>query len=335
MEVNKSNLLEELKNNPKVQGYLANYESSSAQSFLDHYASVKELLLNYGEHYRNRATDDAIHYRSWAETYYWQIVQKKLFNLQCQWRAEKIDLPIEVTYEFCYWNMNIKACPFIEPVTDAEINAMITFLENAPYDHDDNYTIDWQDYDSFKDPEELMGAGDEYPNWYAWYDVHIGPSDVMSLPNVRGDYQQKCFAAWRAARNIEYIPALNRKPFLSTSQVEDFIRKVEPYKILDYYNLYTSWSSKKDKVEELNEQLEILFEEPGDVWIPQGKFPDAIFQAAYLLRVKKIKYLLPLIHQEHLERLEMGISYELHLDEFVETNRASFKEAKRLLEGER
>lgn len=330
----KETILNELKSNPKVIAYTAPYSDESVQAFLESYASTKELLLNYGEHYRTVNDGSTLHYRAWAESYYWQIAQKKLFNLQCQWRARKIDLPIEVTYEFFYWGQNIKACPFIPPATDAELDAMIEFLEGAPYDHHDNDIFDWQDYTGFKDENDAMGVGDDYPNWYAWYDVHIGPHHLLALPDLRGAYQEKCFAAWRAAQEDGAVYVMTKqKPFLSTGQFEDFIKQVESYQIYDYYRAYCEWSHKNEQMEPLESELKLLFDEPGEVWIPEGRFPDAIFQAAYLLRVKKIKELLYHIHQQHLERLEMGISYELQTDDFIATNRAAFTKARQLLEG--
>ncbi len=331
----KETILNELKSNPKVIAYTSLYDKSSVASFLESYASTKELLLTYGEFYRQTKDSGSLSYRTWAENYYWQIAQKKLFNLQCQWRAEQIDLPIEVTYEFIYWSQNIKACPFIQPPTEEEVQTMIAFLEGAPYDHTDNDLLDWQDYENFKDEQALLGAGDAYPNWYAWYDVHIGPTHLLLLPDLRGTYQEKCFAAWRAEQEKGAVYLMvEEKPYLSTSQFEDFIKQVEPYQIYDYYRAYKEWSRKNESMEPLEHEMKLLFDEPGEVWIPAGRFPDAIFQAAYLLRVKKAKDLLPLIHQQHLDQLEMGISFPLQPDEFITTNREAFIKARKLLEGE-
>ncbi|HCW09084.1 MAG TPA: hypothetical protein DGG95_17135 [Cytophagales bacterium] len=332
--ITKEAILSELQSNPKVIAYTAPYNKMSVHSFLDNYANTKLLLLNYGEHYRTVKDNSLLHYQAEAERYYWQIAQKKLFNLQCQWRAQQIDLPIEVTYEFFYWGQNIKACPFIETTSEDEINTLIEFLEGAPYDHHDNDIFDWQDYEGFKDEEDAFSAGDAYPNWYAWYDVHVGPPHLLTLPDLRGAYQEKCFTAMRTAaeKNTVSMPGL-QKPFLSTSQTEDFIKQVENYQINDYYRAYKEWSRKNEKMEPLEAELQLLLDEPGEVYIPAGRFPDAIFQATYLLRIKKIKELIFSIHHQHIEQLEMGITYHLQPDEFIATNREAFKKARKLLEG--
>ena len=92
--------------------------------------------------------------------------------------------------------------------------------------------------------------------------------------------------------------------------IEKFIRAVEPYKILDYYRLYQERFKDEGLMEYLEEQLELMNAETEPVYIPEGKYPEAIFQASHLLKVKKMKIFIPQIHTEHLERKSMGISYE-------------------------
>jgi hypothetical protein len=332
MAANKESILEELKNNPKVKKYVEPYDEESVNSFLTHYASTKEMLLQYNELYRKSHSADVEYYRNAAEDFYWQIAQKKLFNQQCLWRAQRIDLPIEVTYEFTYWERNIQSCPFIEPVTETEMNCMIAYLEQATYDTVDDYLDNWQDYEYFRDEETGMGMGDDYPEWYSWYDATLGPSDLMLLPDIRGAYEEKCTSVVFDARNKDRnYPPSDRKPYLSYSQMEDFIKKVEPYKIGNYYQLYLEWRDKGDRVEEMEREIELMLAETEEVWVPEGKFPDAIFQAAYLLKVKKVKKLLPLIHQEHMDRLEMGISYELTDDNLIEVWKQNLREGKKML----
>lgn len=332
MACNKESILEELRNNPKVQKYVSEYDEESVNSFLNHYAGIKEMLLQYNEMYRKSHSADVEFYRNAAEDFYWQIAQKKLFNQQCLWRAQRIDLPIEVMYEFTYWERNIQSCPFIEPVTEEEINTMIDYLEQATYDSVDEYMDNWQDYEYFRDEETHMGAGDEYPAWYTWYDEHIGPPDVMMLPDIRGAAEDKYTSVVFDARNKNSTySTTEHKPYLSYSQMDDFIKKVEPYKISNYYQLYLEWTDKGESVEEIGREIELLLAETEEVWMPEGRFPDAIFQAAYLLKVKKVKKLLPLIHQEHMDRLEMGISYELTNDSLIDVWKQNLREGKKML----
>lgn len=307
--MDRESIINELKNNPKAQAYLSRFDRQSAEQFLQSYASTKEILLRWGEDLRNMQHDNNTYFRECAEEYYWQIVQKKLFNLQCLWRAEKIDLPVTVSYEFMFWEENIKSCPFIEDVTETEIDAMLSYLENAPFDHDEMNPEGWQSYFDFKD--EDGGASEFYPEWYEAYDLVMGTQNLISLPDIKGQKEEKYLSAWRKATHGESEPVdMNNMIYASDEEIEKFIRHVEPYKILDYYRLYRDRNESSGFMEQMEEVLQLLSAEPGEVIIPEGKFPDAIYQAGHLLKVKKMKSLLIEIHNEHLERKAMGISYE-------------------------
>jgi hypothetical protein len=341
METDKQKLLSELKNNPRVTAYLAGFEESSAERFLESYAGTKQMLLQHGEDWRRWQLNDSDYFRTSAEKFYWLIAEKKLFNLQCLWRAEQINLPVAVTWEFQYWSKNIKACPFLEDATEAEIEAMIGYLERASYDHEEYDPWDWQAHDEFREEETGIGAGSNYPAWYEAYDNYFGTQHLMALPDIKGEREEKYLAAWRAswheesrAKSTVKVPA---KPSIYSDEksIEEFIRKTEGYKILDYYRLYRARFDNSEFKERLHNELDLFMEEPDAVWIPEGKFPDAIFQAGHLLRVSHIKSLLPELHQNHLERKAMGIGYELEGpvedDDLVRATIERIKEGKRLL----
>jgi hypothetical protein len=337
METDKQQLLAELKNNPRVTDYLSGFEEGSVGRFLDSYAGTKKMLLQFGEHWRQRQLKSVNYFRTCAEDLYWLIAQKKLFNLQCLWRAEQITLPVAITYEFQFWAKNLKTCPFLEDVTEAEMEAMIGYLEQAAYDYEEYDPWDWQAYDEFKDEATGIGAGDYYPAWYEAYDNYLGTQHLMALPDVKGEIEEKYLKAWRTSRQTQYAAKVQAKPSIYSDDktTEEFIRKVEGYKILDYYRLYRSETNKMEFMEMVQYELDRFVEETDEVWIPAGKFPDAIFQAGHLLKVSHIKSLLPEIHQNHLERKAMGISYEqekaLQEDELINATKERIKEGRRLL----
>jgi hypothetical protein len=309
--MDKVTLLNELKNNAKCQAYLSQFEPQSAQQFLESYVSTKEHLLKWGEDLRNMQHDNNTYFRECAEMYYWQIMQKKLFNLQCLWRAEKIELPVTISQEFIFWEENIKSCPFLDDITESELDAMLTYLENAPYYHEAGNPDSWQAYDDFKDGSNGDGAGDLYPDWYEAYDLFMGTQALIALPDIKGNKEQKYLSAWREHNIRDTKPYDSSKTLFSTEEeMEKFIRNVEPYKILDYFRLYKERNDNSELMETLEHEIELLRSEPGEVIIPEGRFPDAIFQASHLLKVRKMKSLLKEIHTAHLERKEMGISYE-------------------------
>jgi hypothetical protein len=333
----KEKLLLELQNNPRVKEYFSGFDENSVKQFLEDYASKKEMLLTYGEDWRNMQDGEAGYFRACAEQYYWIIAQKKLFNLQCLWRADQIELPVETTWDFLHWEANIKNCPFIEAITEEEIEVMIRYLEQTHDDLEDDDTRNWQEYDEYRDEETGIGANDNYPEWYHFYDAEFGTSNVMLLPDLAGEREEKYLSAWRDnAFGTTPVSAHEKTlKYCSSETVEDFIRKVEPYKILEYYRLQQRYMERMEFLERLENVIQILKEEEGEVYIPEGKFPDAIFQAMHLLKVSKIKLLLPVIHQSHMETKAMGISYsdddQVFHSDLAQTMKERINEGKKLL----
>jgi len=310
MKKTKKQILKELKANPKAIAFLSGYEEGSAERFLESFAGTKEMLLKNGETWRKLEDRDV--YRDTAEDLYWLIGQKKLFNLQCQWRAGLISLPVINSWEFLYWEQNINSCPYMEDATPEEIDVLIQYLESAPYYEIDNLPNEWQHHDEFRDEETGIGAGDFYPDWYHFYDTHFGTQNLILLPDIKGEEEDKYRAIWRNRNGYDREIPPARKPFIDTGPefTEKFIREVEDYQLLDYFRLYNARNENEYEREQLWDIIDRFFKEPEPVPIPAGRFPDAIFQADHLLTVKYLKVLIPDIHQNHLERKSMGISYE-------------------------
>lgn len=312
MEYTHEQILEELKNNPKVQAFTAAYDEGSIPFFLQEYVKTKLMLLTEGEKWREQQLHADEYYRAKAEEYYWHIATKKLFNAQCLWLADRLELPIEITNEFTYWFKNVKICPFIEDTTEVEIECMLSYLAQAPHDHekDDPNLHDLYKPNYYKDEETGIGAGDEYPPWFHWYDTHIGPANIMALPNLKGAKEERYLNAARNANALDSATVKKTKPRLYLSDMDTFVEQTENYKMIEFYKLHKQRLNKRDVWFDLEYEIDLMLDEPQEVWIPNGRFPDAIFKAAHLLKVAKLKKLLPQIHQEHVERKAMGISYQ-------------------------
>lgn len=312
--MDKEALLEELKNNPKCIAYLSQFTEESAKIFLEHYASEKMIILSQGKFMRDNKHSNETYFRGRADEFYWQIAQKKLFNLQCQWRAGQIDLPVKISMEFHYWERNIKSCPFNDPVTEEDIAVMLRYLNRPFKDVVDHWFFEeWQNYEDFKD-ESGMGIGDAYPDWYEFYDNQMGTQVLLTLPDIRGAEEERYMDAWRAEKFKDYKepPPPDKPTIISDSETTlDFIKAVEPYKILDLYRSYSELREDADTYSSLDELWEILSNEEEEVIVPEGPFPTVLYEAVYRLEARKMERFLPVIREEHIEMQAMGIGYEL------------------------
>ena len=139
----------------------------------------------------------------------WEIQQKKLFDLQCRWRAEQITLPgVRHTEEFRQWEKYIEHCPWLPPVTADEVALYEAYLRSDAYECSRNWQ--WQNYNTFRqtaeaggqDPDDEADIADEaddgyqaaerrayrtLPAWYRYHDAATGAGSLLALPDVRGD----------------------------------------------------------------------------------------------------------------------------------------------------
>src|ERR1035437_4003016 len=83
---------EDLQNNPKYKEFFEQYNSDSVKEFMKHYALEKGSWTKHGKLFLQMELKFTNQFRTHAYEGLWEIQQKKLFNLQCLWRAEQIEL---------------------------------------------------------------------------------------------------------------------------------------------------------------------------------------------------------------------------------------------------
>lgn len=86
---------EEISASEEAKEYFSKYYPSSVDSFIKSYASKKVHLAQCYEYYERLYSEKEtanLDYQKKAENMLIAILQKKLFNIQLQWRAGKIDI---------------------------------------------------------------------------------------------------------------------------------------------------------------------------------------------------------------------------------------------------
>jgi hypothetical protein len=189
----------------KERAYFKHYEkidSTDIDEFIEEYATLKTELYEKKEELATKYERHETQFLTKADYYIDTILQKKLLNLQCLWRANKIQLPlICVIDDFDYWQENIRACPFIAPITEQEIEICVRFLlEEIDWDDNEYNDTFWQNLDGFKfrmDYErysederkihEMTGCNeDEIPRLYTFFDKHLKTAYLLDLEDLRG-----------------------------------------------------------------------------------------------------------------------------------------------------
>lgn len=200
--------IEYLKTHERYLAYYDQHNALSVNRFIKEYASLKHDIFSHIDVYKNAYEKHKMQFLSDADRYIDIILQKKLFNLQCEWRAGLIQLPmVDICADFIFWQHNIRLCPFVPPITPEELDICICFLKEET-DYSEalfGEYIDWQNYQGFKNHRLLhqkdkagKAANDaisEYecaiiPEFYNYFDKAQHTIDFLNTPDKRGEKEQ-------------------------------------------------------------------------------------------------------------------------------------------------
>ena len=263
-----------LRTHPPYLAAYAKYEPKSVEKFIEDYARRKFEMYEHQERYKESYEEHQTQFLTAAEAFIDMILQKKLFNLQCQWRAKQIDLPlVHTTYDFEHWEENIRACPFIEPVRPDEIDLCVRYLKEEVDFSEDMEIGEWQCHWFFKNqlireefednPNDVRAPVKlphenicrELPEFYVYFDLHQNTSDLFFLPDIRGDIEKRYEMEGRRLKKAREEAALKAKgewkepepmkpwvevPYLSlySRQCEDFVEEAEDEDTKELYKQY-------------------------------------------------------------------------------------------------
>ena len=233
------------------------YFAQSHQHLARTYASTKAGAYIKGPMLLKQAGARFVDIREAAAHDLWEIQQKKLFDLQCRWRAEQITLPgVRHTQEFRQWEKYIEYCPWLPPITADEVALYQAYLRSDAYEPNRNWS--WQAYDTFRRTAEGEGNDDDddddndeavdgyeaaerrdyrvLPAWYRYHDAATGTSSLLALPDVRGEKEAyyinlteadkaEKLAAQRARGDM--AASLPWHPFIGQKDLTPYFRQFE------------------------------------------------------------------------------------------------------------
>lgn len=318
----------DLRTNSKYMEFFNKYQSSSIDSFIGFYKQVKASWIQWGNMYSSIEESRTLKYSRIAYELIWQIQQKKLFNLQCQWRAEAIQLPgIETTHDFMYWELMIFNCPFLSPISEDEYDLFSEYILSDNFEIDSMLDYDWQDYDQYKDEYHNIENGITMPEWYQFYDSRTGTGSLLDLPNIRGEkekfYLQLFFENDREKNFEKYNHSSkpdSRPPFkyYKDEVLEEFVNTFEDPKVKEFYRVIKNNKSVYvESNDDLREAIETLLQ-AGDIEMQYADtWQKSIIRTAKLYEVQRIYNAFSTTYKNYISRLKMGIGFDT---ESIESN---------------
>ena len=336
----------DLQINPRYSEYFNTFEIESVQSFIKYYASVKYFTLQNKEFYREAYESFHSECMSWAEFVIKMVLQKKLFNLQCLWRAEKIDLSpfVEVSRDFEYWSKNIMVCPFVEPVTPNDIDIATSFLKNEWFCIP-NWYDKWQDYSSFKAQRvndqnllrnETANISSKMPCFYYFYDSKTDSEHILDLPDIRGEKERKYEDAYFEKYRQDFAEQLSNinnittadKPLLTVTATADFLKFIADIEDRDTKEafFYKNAIPANEENFELEKNLELLKKIKEPVEIPASSdWQEGIAQAVRAFKQRKALEFLPYVYDLYSFQYELE---DIHTSMFRRKQNFAYDESK-------
>jgi hypothetical protein len=306
---------EELKTGTRYKLYFNKYNSISVEAFIDNYAIKKSQYVTYGKILNSLNENANLRRQLEAEEHLREIQRKKLFDLECQWRAEVIIIPeIQISMDFEYWNKNIENCPFLSNISEDEFELYTNYIFS-----DDFYDFKMEyknlNYSEIKETYKEYGS---LPPWFEYYDLRKGTGSLLILPDIRGEKEEYYFNIWQsnssksknAGKKKKYVT--DSRPYLKCydfSTIEEFIKEYEDRDILEYFRIYENELNKS--FDDIDQAVKILKEADEIIPIENNyDWKSAVLQAARKYEQSKLSESLKVVYDKYNYRLKVGITPE-------------------------
>lgn len=333
-----------LQANPGLREYFKDYDPDSVTAFLQHYAKLKADWMTDDNTYAEWNERHALHWETEAMKRLEEIQQKKLFDIQCQWRAEQIKLPdTYITADFIYWSSVVLNCPFIDPITEDELNLYIAYMHSGNFDHEQEiFSGGWYDYEGIKEAYNTENENRNFPEWYDFYNGRTGAGVYMLLPDIRGQkeqrYKELIREEMRRVMNTTKETAADKRPSIigyPDNQTPFIVSTFEDKQTQAFYKLYQEehFSLEGDEEEdeddydegdEFDFRIDMVMhdlERAPDI-IPvkaHHDFREALKEAWEKYYIEKTAEALPRAYEQYMLRIQSGLSFHV---EYLESKKS-------------
>lgn len=301
---------EELYCKGRYRIFFDHYDEESIHAFIDAYARRKAFYLLNGPQILNDEEAGQLYFRNLADHFIWEIQQKKLFNLQCLWRAGQLKIDkVEVTKDFLLLESKIKNCGLVKHITEAEMKLYIDYILSDDYADTDHVTT-WQDYEYIKAGNRLLFPA--VPAWYGFYDKAMETGNLLTLPDSKGEKENYYLNLLENENNDISESEKEKQPVLELNykSLEFFINTFEDKQIAKYFNAAEKNHHDLNQNGELDEALYLLQLSDENIAVQQNSnWKEAVINAANNFKKKKITEVLMQVFDEYKMRLKTGIPF--------------------------
>lgn len=332
---------QDLLTNPRYAALFAPYHPEAVARFAGIYALSKFEWQWRGPNAEFAQTDALSRRSEAAYNRLWDIQRKKLFDLQCRWRAGEVTVPgLDCTFDFRVHDATIENCPLLDPISPDELAMYGDFVRQTPdFDEDvlDYYGGDgilprnWQDYDAMRlydrefdqNTPDHECRGEAPPAWYDFHNARTGHGYLLGLPDQRGPREKPYVVAYYASRHAESAahpapppPADPRPIFLTLAQEEALeealLRQFETPRLRRQKAAYDAQQAREADDVQVEADFAYLKALDSEEIVPIEAAPDwraALRRAVVETRRQQLLAHLPQVYEDYLMRQEQGIAH--------------------------
>ncbi|MFH0895038.1 MAG: hypothetical protein V2A54_11445 [Bacteroidota bacterium] len=340
----KQTFLTELKQNKTHRFFFKKYDPDTVDYFLLSYAEAKTRLAEHYEYTTDEERNSKeLKYRSQTEEMLDMIRHKQLFNIQLQWRAGQLDIKeIEISIDFNFWESHIRSCPFLPLISRQEIDVMKHFLRSNNFADWHENVWGWQNFEEIMKKNE-QGDREFMPEWYEYYDGHMGTGALLLLPDLRGDKEEyymeigRKYLAQKRKEELEKNPPPPFVPppkhlFAGYKEMYEYALRYEPDPYFkELFRLQCALHDKEEKDEyqipdeTVEDAVYTLQEADVPVYMPGGmEWREAIVLCARQYVNGIVASELDTVYEEYLMYHDMGITSGKSYDELMKDFRADY-----------
>ena len=340
----KDRIIKEIESNKKCQKYFAPYDQAYVQTFINSYAQYKAQLE------LSRKDVDCMDGKlmtEWSNQCWYslkEIQYKKLFDLQCLWRADKIG-PLEfiqVSVDFIDVGKNILDYRGMPQITKEEVKVYQDFLRTPEGLRSFFIPEKWYNSDVHEDYHEAKKymENNEHPEYFAYYQYHnklFGGGRLMELSNIREE-REKFYIGLadkeEKKNNKDSGSHLTDNKFLYNSE-EELIRFAEFQNDKAMARYLHAWMQRINSIDDKELDWALLYlgnNTPDLIPIyPHDTWRTGIIHAARTHMTQKVIEWLPAVFEEYEMKRMMNIAIDKqsnaygdahHYREKVRTGRA-------------
>jgi hypothetical protein len=301
----------QLENNPAYRELKEDYFKSEWDDkfFKEHYGKEVAQALSWGPRNINYIHRNEHPFLYYADDALCEIQQKKLFDLQCRWRAALIEIHgIYTTSDFKYWEENIREADFLTPVSEDELKIYMDYLKSSEYRV--NWKCHaWQDYAAIKNDYHNNSGRSLIPPWYHYHNYATKNSSLLHLPDLIGEKEKIYLEKYDSYRAeiLEKNPSAgipdNRPRLIANhATIADFLRQFKyDSHLLEYVTDLNDETQGTIAWRYYYDATEYLIDEPEPLPIEENEdWKEAFLDVVYKYRNSRVARLLPDIYADYL-----------------------------------